>query len=105
MEGAPHTAKNNCCALGCPLPPYITEQRGRPAGPCRARQERGVLLGLQVLVGFHLVEGGRRKGEGKGGRAPSPSPIRAPHGGAPPRGLPLSPLRPMLTHYFPEGFR
>ena len=26
------------CVLGCPLPPYIKEERGRPAGPCRARQ-------------------------------------------------------------------
>ena len=35
MEGAPHTAKRsmiNLCVLGCPLPPYIKEQGGRPAG-------------------------------------------------------------------------
>ena len=25
--------------LEVPLPPYIKEQGGRPAGPCRARQE------------------------------------------------------------------
>ena len=29
----------NLSVLGCPLPPYIKEQGGRPAGPCRARQE------------------------------------------------------------------
>ena len=42
VEGAPHTAKNNVnlCVLGCPLPPYIKEQGGRPAGP-RARQVEG----------------------------------------------------------------
>ena len=97
------------CVLGCPQPPYIKEERGRPADPCRARQERGVLLGLQVLVGFHLVEGGRRKGEGeeKGGRASSPSPIRTPHGGCapPPRDLPsLSPkahVGPLLPRGVP----
>ena len=68
------------------MPPYIKEGRGRPAGPCRARQERGVLLGLQVLVGFHLEEGGRRKGEGEGKERgvppPSPSPIWTQGGGA-----------------------
>ena len=42
VEGAPHTAKRsviNLCVLGCPLPPYIKEQGGRPAGPLWARQE------------------------------------------------------------------
>ena len=42
VEGAPHTAKGsmiNLCVLGCPLPPYIKEQGGRPAGPVgRARR-------------------------------------------------------------------
>ena len=29
----------NLCVLGCPLPPYIKEQRGEAGRPCRARQE------------------------------------------------------------------
>ena len=30
----------NLCVLGCPLPPYIKEQGGRPAGPLgRAKEE------------------------------------------------------------------
>ena len=93
-----------------PLLPYIKEGRGRPADPCRARQERGVLLGLQVLVGFHLVEGGRRKGEGegqgKGCRAPSPSPIRTPHGGhaPPPCGLPSLSPKAHVGPLVPPGF-
>ena len=82
------------CSRVPPTPVY-KGGRGKPAVPCRAHHKRGVLLGLQVLVGFHLVEGGRRKGEGegegKGGHAPSPSPIRFGQGGAPlSRGL--SPL-------------
>ena len=69
----------NCCVYGVPLPPYIKEQGGEAAGQEEARQG-GVLLGVPVLVGFHLVEGGRRKGEGegkeRGAPPPSPSPIR-----------------------------
>ena len=61
---------------GAPLPLYIKVERGRTTGPCRAHQERGVLLGLQVRVGFPLVEGGRRKGEGKGeGKGATPPPL------------------------------
>ena len=94
-----------------PLPPYIKEERGRPAGPCRARQERGVLLGLQVLVGFHQKErGGRKERERERERGVAPPPLvlfGLPMGGV--RHLllacPLSPLRPMLAHYFPGGFR
>src|SRR4051812_28287912 len=32
------------CVLGCPLPPYIKEKGGRPAGPMGAPKEGGVLL-------------------------------------------------------------
>ena len=75
----------------------------------------GVLLGLQVQLGFGppsflLTEGGKREGEGdgkgKGGARPLPLvqfglPMG---GGAPPLvGCPLSPLWPMLAHYFPPG--
>ena len=62
------------CVLGCPLPPYVKEQGGRPAGPPWRAPKRGILLGLQVLVGFHLKgergKEGEGEGEGKGGAAP-----------------------------------
>ena len=64
------------CSRVPPAPVY-KGGRGRPAGPPRARQERGILLGLQVLVGFHLRKRGkkeeRERGKGrKGGAAPFP---------------------------------
>src|SRR4051812_2937868 len=41
--GAPYTANRSQGSIvvsrGAPSPPYIKEQGGRPAGPCRARQE------------------------------------------------------------------
>ena len=41
MEGAPHTAEKISVVLwGASLPPYIKEERGRPAGPVgRAKRE------------------------------------------------------------------
>ena len=77
---------------------YKGGEEGRPAGPY-GRAKGGVLLGLQVLVGVHQREGGKKEGEGgekgKGGRPPSP--IRFGLGG--PRALPcpassLPPLDP-----------
>ena len=72
------------------MPPYIKEERARPTGPCRTRQGKVVLLGLQVLVGFHVVEEGkegRGRGRGKGGRRPLPYSNSDYHGGRarPPR--------------------
>ena len=49
-----------------PHAPVYKGGEGEAGRPSRVHQERGVLLGLQVLVGFHLEEGGRRKGEGEG---------------------------------------
>ena len=54
----------NLCVLGCPLPPYIKEQGGRPAGPRGRAKEGGILL--LVGVGFpfpslNRKEEGRRK--------------------------------------------
>ena len=91
------------CSRVPPAPVYKGGE-GKAGRPCRARQEKGVLLGLQVLVGFHLVEGGRRKGEGEGKERgaphPSPSTIRTQGGGAAPApcGPSLSSLRPMKAH-------
>ena len=45
VEGAPHTAKRSndqlLCLWGALLPPYIKEERGRPAGPrgCAKKRE------------------------------------------------------------------
>ena len=76
MEGAPHTVKRNLCVLGCPPTPVYKGGEGEAGRPCRARQEEGVLLELQVLVGFHLEERRKKEGrggrEGKGGAAPFP---------------------------------
>ena len=80
--GAPHMAKRsmiNLCVLGCPLPPYIKEQGGgRP--DLGARQgRRNPPPSRSRIPPFLLLLGGGRKGErgeGKGGAAPPPSPIR-----------------------------
>ena len=64
----------NLCVLGCPLPPYIKEPRGRGGRPRRAHQG-GVLLPPGVGLPSFLVgegEGGKEEEEGKekGGRRP-----------------------------------
>ena len=57
--GGHRTRLSDCllCFGVTPAPVYNggEEEAGRP---CRALQEEGVLLELQVLVGFPLVEGG-----------------------------------------------
>ena len=57
------------------MPPYIKVERGRPAGPCRARQGEGVLLGLLVLVGFLYKEERGKEGEGDGVGKGTPPPL------------------------------
>ena len=65
-RGAPHTAEQSTCvSMGCPPPSYIKKGGGEGRPAPRARPKRGILLGLQVLVGIHQ-EG---EGEGKRGRA------------------------------------
>ena len=78
-RGTPHTAKNmitwiNLCVYGCPLPPYIKDQRGGAAG-----QEEGAPGGVLLPpgVGFppfpswnRIREGGKRRERRKGGAAP-----------------------------------
>ena len=92
------------CSRVPPAPVYKGGE-GEAGRPSRACQKEGVLLGLQVLVGFHLEERGKKEGrggrEGKGGAAPSPRPIRTQKAGArdqPLVALPLSPLRPIKAH-------
>ena len=67
------------CLWDAPSPVYKGGE-GRPAGPPWPAPKRGILLGLQVLVGFHLKgergKEGEGEGEGKGGAAPLPYPIR-----------------------------
>ena len=77
--------------MGCPLPPYIKEQGGRPAGPRGRAKEGGILLlvgvGLPFPSSTRKEEGGRKERERereRGAAPPSPSPIRTPHGGVPP---------------------
>ena len=82
--GEHHTRlKINLCVYGVPPPPYIKDGGGEGRPAPRERPKRGILLGLQVLVGIH--QKGERGKEGRGGREgkgappPSPSPIRT-HG-------------------------
>src|SRR3954470_18257945 len=49
--------RSTCVSRGAPLPPYIKEQGGRPAGPCRV----GGGLPSFLLV----LEGGKEGGEGE----------------------------------------
>ena len=72
------------CVLGCPLPPYIKDQRGGVAGQ-EEGAPGGVLLlpgvGLPTfLVGIGFAEGGKEEREEEGGPAPSPCPIRTREG-------------------------
>src|SRR3954471_17995884 len=64
----------NCCIFGVPPDPVYKGARGRPTGPLWRAPKRGILLGLQVLVGFHQKgergKEGEGEGEGKGGAAP-----------------------------------
>ena len=58
--------KINLCVLGCPLPLYIKEQGGRPAGPRGRAKEGGVLLvgvGLPFPSPTRKEEGGRKERE------------------------------------------
>ena len=61
-------------SLGCPLPLYIKEQGGGRPAPNGAPPKRGILLGLQVLVGFHL-KGEEREGERGGKKRGAPPPL------------------------------
>ena len=91
---------------------YKVGEEGRPAGPY-GRAKCGVLLGLQVLVGVHQREGGKKEGEGgekgKAGRPPSPTRFGGgrvlPLGlGRPPWGS-LSPkARPPPSHLYIRRF-
>ena len=111
MEGAPHMAKRiTVVSMVCPPPPYIKEGGGEGRSAPRARPKRGILLGLQVLIGIHQEgEGGRKEeGEGKerGAPPPSPSPIRTQGGGRPappgPSSLPTKAHRgPLVLPGFP----
>ena len=61
------------CLWGAPSPVYKGGE-GRPASPPWRSPKRGILLGLQVLVGFHQKgergKEGEGEGKGKGGRRP-----------------------------------
>ena len=100
----------NLCVLGCPLPPYIKEQGGRPDGPW-ARQGGGVLLLVGVgLPSFLLLPGGGKEGgegEGKGGAAPPLLVQFGPRGEearGPPMAAPLSlSTKAHMAHYFSRG--
>src|SRR3954463_6279606 len=92
--GGHRTWLNNQLVCSRVPPPHIYKgARGRPADPLWRAPKRGILLGLQVLVGFHQKgergKEGKGEGEGKGG-PPLPCPIRTQGGGA--RGLPWPPL-------------
>ena len=62
--------------MGCPLPPYIKEQGGRPAGPRGRAKEGGILLLVGVGLPFPSPTRrgkGRGEAEGKKGGAAPPS--------------------------------
>ena len=110
MEGEPHTVKRNLCVYGVPPSPVYKGGEGGPAGPPWRAPKRGILLGLQVLVGFHLKgergKEGEGEGEGKGGAAPPLLVQFGPEGeGA--RDPPWPPLslstRAHKAHYFSRG--
>ena len=99
--------RSTCVYRGAPLPLYIKEQGGRPAGPRGRAKEGGVLLLVGVGLPFpsptRKREGGRKERERereRGVAPPSPSPIRTPHGRgcatswAAALSLPSGPLRP-----------
>ena len=101
MEGGTAHGWNNstCVSLGAPLPPYIKEQGGRPAGPRGSAKEGGVLLLVGVGLPFPSPTR-KREGEGKRGRGRGKEGLRPPplvqfgllKGGAPAGLLPsLSP--------------
>ena len=71
------------CSRVPPAPVY-TGGEGEAGQPLQSAPGEGVLLGHQVIVGFHLEEGGRRKGEGEGkerGAPPLPLVQFGPKGG------------------------
>ena len=86
MEGGTAHGWNNstCVSLGAPLPPYIKEQGGRPAGPpmvrlgCNPTRNRIAIL---FLVGT-TKEGREGKEKRERWRPPNPSPTRIPRWGA-----------------------
>ena len=52
----------NLCVLGCPLPPYIKEQGGRPAGPVgRARRSPPPPSGSRTPLFLVPLGGGRKE--------------------------------------------
>ena len=88
----------NLCVLGCPLPPYIKEKGGRPAGPVGRARRSPTPTGSRTPSLFLVGLGEEREGERGGkerGEPPPPCPIRTWGGGA--RGCPLaaSPLPPI----------
>ena len=68
--------RSTCVSRGAPLPPYIKEQGGGRPALYGAPPKRGILLGLQVLVGFHLRKWGKEEGKGgKEGKGTTPLPF------------------------------
>ena len=107
MEGGTAHGWNNstCVSLGAPLPPYIKEQGGRPAGPpmvrlgCNPTRNRIAIL---FLVG--TTKEGRRgkereKERERGAAPPSPCPIRTP----PREGAHHLLAAALSLHYGPPG--
>ena len=87
-----------------PTSPVYKGGEGWPAGPPWCTPKRGILLGLQVLVGFHLKgergKEGEGEGEGKGGAPPFLVLFGLKGEGrvACPGRPSLSPLRPIEAH-------
>ena len=76
-----------------PPAPVYKGARGRPAGPLWRAPKRGILLGLQVLVGFHQKGEGGKEGEGEGeGKGAPPFLVQFGLKGEGARGLPWPPL-------------
>ena len=100
----------NLCVYGVPPSPIYKGGEGRPVGTPWRAPKSGILLGLQVLVGFHLKGERGKEGEGEGegkGDAPFPCPIRTQ--GEVERGLPWPPLSLSTKAHrgplVPPGFR
>ena len=60
----------NLCVLGCPLPPYIKEKGGRPAGPIGRARRGGSSPSRRKTPPFLLLLGGGKEGEREKERGP-----------------------------------